>query len=1121
MYLRLNATLSRDFWHDVFTEKNLRFKTAVDASQSSRSDTTPLDASQCGRYTERGDIINPGGNPGQNLIVQSLFHHGLCRSQLLHCMAAHQELSSSNTPHSNYDLIQTVENMRLLGRYSHQLPKSWFISDLMKACLKIGVQAEAMTDKYAERAVLATMQLISSWFRKFEPSAIEEISMDIMQFVDRTARRAFEDPQISSDLLVQCLLALCYSIGKLPTELSLSAIDALCLGLQTLTTLGQADQSAVYAGLANLMRTLPPAPLEALSSALLRASGTIPNLTSCMRLISLYEYIALAGHDIDQRSLDELEASGGWKWWKFWKASRVKADPFACVKSLIASSDEARKMSSDNTGLRVAALLAKVGIIRGLEQGLLASQNKQIQSEAEIASLEYELRVEAIKQLTDLAFLLTDSQEDVDRNAYLQIISYLSAEILHSSDEPALQRMDLELQPLLFILIDVILTHPEALYLDGGFLNDLVEEAFEEPSRERPLQTQLDEKVNKTTQHPLYAEMGRISRVIGVLVGVQWARGKYSEVESVLERIHDFCEETHNSWGASEKPTVLSEEGSKSLWQYLKTVLFVTTVIAHSFADILLDEEPPKLGHTPESKSCARQAVQHVLQSFASLHFVTARFGLGGFKIWQETLQALVTWVEERSFEANGGLSRNSGTGTALADEIVRSIAPAYRGIYVHPNALLKTRLIFFLTVCRLLLRHLSPAFVSDQLLPRIYPYLTFNTPMRSYVLTVEDKDLFELSHAACITLFESAGWFTPLVSEFAGWYSTMLIARFPDPIDFDLMRRSFTTMIKSLSTISSAGLRGGKGSEGRDNDYEGEDADEVDDRSGATLRNSRKVDLLDEASPMIANKKRKQRGPRIYNETDAQPEMEAANDSARDAGRRDGIIAEKEAEGDLLAWMCIARLADAIYRLSIEIDAAQRTAHKQVEQPATAQNQKSPTESVAPPKSPVGTSSRPPSSLRFDRILAASSATRLITRRDQLTMVLFDQVPTIGLSGLEPLLATIRHVMLGGAVASSRDLLLPDAIFDDDAGIDIEEHMSIAGVGTQTDPDSSPLWQTLFDAVGHYRGFDYTRREHCVRWYLQTLHDARTSWDKLRPAKRMPLQAQLEAPHPDLRAKL
>ncbi|KAJ3160404.1 hypothetical protein HDU86_000738 [Geranomyces michiganensis] len=909
----------------------------------------------------------------------------------------------------------TAENMKIVARYSGQLPKSWFMTDLLNACINVGRQADVLPEGSAAHALSSSLQILAAWLRKAGPAGNAKVANDAIVLADRTIRRASRGGVVEEAAVVACLVAFCSCIGTLEIETDLMALEDLCIGLSRVNSLGASGQQAVYSQLANLMMTLPPAPLKVVSSALLQSQDPTHGLEAHIRLMYLYEYIALAGYDNDVFAAGQAQSNRA-KWWAFWRSSMVpKEDPFASLENLIVSIDELWTLSPPNSGLRATALMADAGIMRHAE-----TKEKALKIPEKMLTIEHELRTTLLVRLAELGATMATAPPSAARDDICQIITFSSAQTLVSVSEEELISSRLDWQPVLSILGEVLLTHSEALYVEDDLLARVAEESFDmarKASADNTLSTRLHAKVSKGTQHPLYMEIGKIARIMGSLLAVQWTKGNYEGVSQILQRISGFCDKTHENWNLVEHP--ITEER---------------------------------------------------------------------FKTWHDSLQGLAIWIEERDAER-----QSEG---AFVAEMLAVITPTYRGIFVHPNALLKSRLMFYLIISRLLLRSLSSSYVADDILPRLYPYLTYNVAVPSYSLTAEDKDLFELSHAVSITLFEHAGKFASLVAEFSGWYATVLIERFPEPIDFDLFRQSFSTMIKSLSTIKPSNSL----VKDTEDDYDDGFADPDEDQKAARLpRSGRDAEHAEDMLPAPTRRS----GDRDAGHGAA---LNTNGDDMHDLAR-----AERTAEGDFIAWMCIARLADAIHRLSIQIDASGKSAALSETAATTA------TRDHAFPDTPP----RPPSSSqsRLERILAASPTTALFARRDQIVIVLFDQISTIGLPGLEPLLATVRHIMLGGPVGYS----VPFAYNDDDSDAGsigpTEELASVPGAGTQTNPDRLPLWQSLFDAVAHYRGFDYTRRERCAQWYLDTLSEARRVWKERTPPNRPP---EAMAPiHPELRAKL
>ena len=208
--------------------------------------------------------------------------------------------------------------------------------------------------------------------------------------------------------------------------------------------------------------------------------------------------------------------------------------------------------------------------------------------------------------------------------------------------------------------------------------------------------------------------------------------------------------------------------------------------------------------------------------------------------------------------------------------------------------------------------------------------------------------------------------------------------------------------------------------------------------------------------------------------------------------------LVQQDNESDLLAWSLIARLLSRVQNLNYRI------AHPELEPEPSFENIRT-----------NGNKGR-----RIDLILEASPLTRLNLARDQLVMILFDTVRVVGLNGLEGVLNVLECLLFHGYVPS---WALSDIISDDTAATKTSSNQITAGngietmrtlteeqteghseasrqtmyvgLGIQTNPDTSPLWQSLINTIGHARGFDYARKTKCVGWYMNTLNSCRSAW--------------------------
>ncbi|TPX70603.1 hypothetical protein SpCBS45565_g01597 [Spizellomyces sp. 'palustris'] len=967
-----------------------------------------------------------------------------------------------------------LENLRILAHYAAQLPASWYSSEFLKSLLVLGRRAMPSDAGHFKPSLAPIIRLFSFWIRKTDSFASLDMPTGILQFVATTAQEFISQPNPSPSILPYCLVALSASIGKVTPEMDLTAIETLCTGLRHLPSFSPVNQDALYTALVHPMKTLPPAPFGALNEALIAAwthqiapSNTPPELLSVeggVKLMYLYQYITQARWENDASA--EAKSSRAW-----WRVGRLKETSVEIPEWLASLSDT---IASNAVGKQVqcgVALMAQVGIWRAFSDRL-DKGNGAVKSVSKERSVGRFVQTRTLDALIATSGQVNEPSTDEQQQVCQELLAYGCAQVLGSLNPPDMDRLEGNWQGTLETVVDVLFTHHTALALEEGFLRQVTLEVSKAKEAQKSFTERLKAKVAKASQHPIYAEMGRMFKAIGVLIDSEWNNGEYDTVLRTMDTMRQFCKRLYTEWESCnvDGSVVQSSQDHKdtydALWQYFKTILFVVTVISKSFVDTLFDHQHhPNTGVDQYSHS-ALQAVQLVLETFSYMHFVTARFGLGGFKTWQETVQGLVAWLETPTDLFHGAKQANQ-TSTRVEDTM-RRLTPAYCGLYVESNPVSKCRLLFHLTLARQLMPHLPEGYVAIDVLPRVYPYLRFHRPQASIHQdpTTEDKDLFEMAHAICVSTFENVSRFRNIVRSFAPWYAELLLEYSPEPIDFDLLRRCFAFLIKSLSAFSSA-------HQGRlilSTDVENEE----DEDEGAQVSGRRTGREISESGRDMELSENHRQSEEDGGNLQQQQDAKSKDSELSNVGEPDAETALQEEEGDTLAWNCLARLVTHIDRLSYQIDTFDK--HRSESQPFANDG-----------------------SSRLQQILSVAGPADLIMQRDQLAMVLFDQVRTIALSGLEALLATIESLMLDGYVPS---FLAAEEAPDDATVAETATEHSIPvsrrrGIGVQTNPDRSPLWKALFDAVGHSRGFDYTRRERCVQWYLTTIRAGKELWEK------------------------
>lgn len=283
------------------------------------------------------------------------------------------------------------------------------------------------------------------------------------------------------------------------------------------------------------------------------------------------------------------------------------------------------------------------------------------------------------------------------------------------------------------------------------------------------LETFLREKVSKSSQHPLYAEIGRLSRMVGHLL--RECLGSPVAIRTA-GRLREFSHHVFSQWRDCKlsNTNIVSRPEFKpiveDLFTHFKTVLFAYVLI---FQHIL---PPPPDVHVPE-------VCESVLDSLQHLHFITIRFGHLGFEAWQEVVGGVLDYFILA--ERDRYLKRSVSSNTAIipCEDIIETLMPDSNSPFIEPNAAVKMQILFWLSITRYLVHHVSESFAREKIIPRIKPYLAYNydpSLPRPDVPTLEDKDLFETGHAFLLTLYEGGSRFRCLLRELAPWYGLLLI---------------------------------------------------------------------------------------------------------------------------------------------------------------------------------------------------------------------------------------------------------------------------------------------------------------------------------------------------------
>ncbi|KAI9013054.1 hypothetical protein BC832DRAFT_590015 [Gaertneriomyces semiglobifer] len=965
-------------------------------------------------------------------------------------------------PQSNFI---TMRNLQILAEYADELPLSWYNRDVVHACISLG---ESFCDKSIEMdkdGLLAVVILIAAWAAKNDGSGDPLLMVRALALSSAIAG-CEADSATGYDILSYTICVIATSIGKLPPNVDVTAIEALTKHLSWLPRLDYAQQSRVLVSTARMMRGLPQEPSNVLTEAIIKSwapADPINPLPSAILLANLYQYVSSAWWE---NSGGRVPGKASWLWNLFQRRRRERVPALQEFYSTILSSSEGADVPPVSV---VAALFSCLGVLQSLKLKMVSKKDQATSRSILESAAPVELVCETL--LAKVASQLED-MTTTGHHGLTETIAYATSQLValpsSNTNSDFLKKRDMMQQ--LNAITDTIFTDIHGLLLDENVWLDLATGSSDSLAH---VSDSFARKLQNHPQNAVFANLSRLSTAAATLAVEEWKRGAYESVMGLLRKMNTFCINLYQQWEVSQ---LSDDEAAKRIrtdltehaWKYLKITLYVVTMVSRGVTDALLESatQPPE----------GLLAMQLLMSSLSHLHFITARFGLGGFKTWQETFDSMVFWMH-RTFKA--------GPNSELQD-LLKPVMPSYTGLSMQHASPPKCRLLFYLSSVRRLLPYLSQNYVSQEVLPRAYPYLAYRRDTadqsKPFRPTADDKDLFEVAHAISVSVFEYPAKFQNLIEGFADWYALLLIQNFPDIVDFDLLRRCFSFVIKSLSRFSVTQVTT------LDDDEAVEDGMNTAPARGRSQRDSQEHmdhDDVDESQ--------------IMSHVNTEDDVLADIITKEDDGPSDETIARGK-EGDLLAWQCLLRLLDRMEQLTLAIH------------------------STTAPRSPPSQTDSPLS--RREEILSMAPTVGLIMQRDQLMIVLVDQLRTISLSGLDSLLMIVKSLLLEGCLPRSfRALLLNPTATDDDTLLGDEDDRTWIGLGIETDPENSPIWKAVYDAVGHSRGFDYTRRQRCIQWYLSTLDEAKEARERRKVARKEELQIEtgsnLAAPEPVLRAKL
>jgi hypothetical protein len=132
----------------------------------------------------------------------------------------------------------------------------------------------------------------------------------------------------------------------------------------------------------------------------------------------------------------------------------------------------------------------------------------------------------------------------------------------------------------------------------------------------------------------LWSSLGKLSKVFGFLIENLACNGHMDEVVMLSHSIKSYSSHLHKSFASSKiLENIYKRDDLESVWKILHGIAFSITLACKSASSLFASQDSLLLD---------------ALIILSNIHFITLHFGLDGFKLYREVLDAVYLMLENK-----------------------------------------------------------------------------------------------------------------------------------------------------------------------------------------------------------------------------------------------------------------------------------------------------------------------------------------------------------------------------------------------------------------------------------------------------------------------------------------
>ncbi|KAJ3368239.1 hypothetical protein HDU91_000739 [Kappamyces sp. JEL0680] len=311
----------------------------------------------------------------------------------------------------------------------------------------------------------------------------------------------------------------------------------------------------------------------------------------------------------------------------------------------------------------------------------------------------------------------------------------------------------------------------------------------------------LDELKNKGSD--FFPYLGKMNQVMAVGIRQYLEASRLDALLELFGRIQRFsaalsldCDTAFFNFPvATSRGADPANDLALQISKYLKSCLFSVLLLTEPLSQYLREKLLLRLAMDPAHYVHMTRLIEAVLATFSNLHFITSKFGLGAFALFESQQAIFVASLVKISLTDPQHFG--DATVQALATLEQRSVVEPPKGIQDH------AKLLFYLLQCLNALDFLGDDYIGLRVIRHITGDRLYSVPDQTTPLGLLQHDIRDLSHGLWLKIYQSSTLHQRTIRKHGFDYANNLLLRVNNGIEPDFAAETLKGIVTGLCDFS------------------------------------------------------------------------------------------------------------------------------------------------------------------------------------------------------------------------------------------------------------------------------------------------------------------------------